>query len=249
MTAPFIPPASVRRLGVPQLRPLARYQWEASRLSLTALTGQPWALVRASTATLTDSAGATVTVGHTMPRFESRTYNGAPAIGLRVSTEDLTTTWDVLPSTSTVLIEGIDLGAAGTANAGLLYVGRDDQTGARLAITGGSNTYTATFTNAGGLTSVATFGATVSNGDAFQLVVQIDDDGTNQRVRIGGSDAGIAVAFSAYGTARARSAAWGTGARLRLNRLGSVGTQGNAWIRRVAEYPGLLTLSEALNRL
>ena len=249
MTSPLIPPAAVRRLGVPQLRPLARYQWEASRLSLTALTGQPWTLVRASTATLTDSAGTTVTVGHTMPRYEARSYSGVPAIGLRVSTEDLTTTWDVLPSSSTWLVELIDLGTAGTPNAGLLYVGRDDQTGARLAITGGSNTYTATFTNPGGLTSVATFGATVSNGDAVQLVVQLDDDGTNQRVRIGGSDAGLAVAFSAWGTARARAAAWGTGARVRLNRLGSAGTQGSAWVRRVAEYPGLLTLADALARL
>lgn len=244
-----IPPAAVRRTGVPQVRPLARYQWEAARLSLVALTGHVWTLTRASTATMTDSAGASVTVAHSMTRYEPRAWFGSSVVGVRVSTEDLTTPWDVLPSTSTYLIEGIDLGGAGTANAGLLYVGRDDQTGARLAITGGSNTYTATFTNGGGLTSVATFGATVSNGDAFQLVVQLEDDGTTQRVRIGGRDAGIAVAFSAHGTARARSAAWGTGARLRLNRLGSAGTQGNAWIRRVSEYPGLLTLDECLERL
>ncbi|WP_196299833.1 hypothetical protein, partial [Streptococcus pneumoniae] len=84
----------------------------ASRLSLTALTGQPWTLTRASTATFTDSAGVTVTAAHTMPRYESRSYSGAPSIGLRVSTEDLTTPWDALPSTSTYLIEGIDLGTA-----------------------------------------------------------------------------------------------------------------------------------------
>lgn len=243
MTIPLIAPPAARTGATPLLRTAQRLRVEFAR-GLAALTGQTPAFARASTATFTDSAGATVTAPHSRPRRESRMWFDTPELGLRVSSEDLTYTWDVLPESGTFLLELIDLGTAGTSGAGLLYVGNDGQTGARLAITGGSNTYTVTWTNAGGLTSEATFGATVSSGHAMQLLVQVDDDGTNQRVRVSGTHNGLSIGFSAWGTARARSAAWGTGTRLRLNRVGSAGTQGSAWLRTVAYAPGLLTLDD-----
>lgn len=248
MTIPLIAPPASRTNASPTLRSTQRFRAEYAR-GLTAITGHAPTFTRASTATFTDSAGVTVTAPHSRPRREARTWNGAAELGLRVSTDDLTYAWDVLPESGTFLLELIDLGTAGTANAGLLYVGNDGATGARLAVTGGSNTYAVTYTNAGGLTSVATFGSTVSSSDVVQVVVQFEDDGTNQRVRIGGTDNGATVAFSAWGTARARSATWGTGTRLRLNRIGSAGTQGSAWLRTVAYAPGLLTLADLAGML
>jgi len=248
MTLPFIPPVLQRESAPPRLKASARFRVQARR-GLDALTGQAATLVRASTATITDSAGATVTIGHSMPRLESRTWLGAPAIGVRLGTDDLTYPLDWLPETGTLFVEGINLGTAQTNGRGLVYLGRDDATGARLVVRGTGTTLAVDFINAGGLTSTATLGSAVANGAAFHLVVQLDDDGTNQRVRIGGAVNGTPVALSAYGTARARAAAWGTEARCRVNRVGSAGSQGDVWLRQLAWHAGLLTVDEMGARL
>lgn len=247
MTAPYIPPPLVRRLGVPTLRSLAWHQWQAHRLSLAAITGQAATLTRASTATLTDSAGSTITVGHTMPRWESRTWSSAPAIGLRMATDDLTWPADWTLASCTLFLEAINLGTAQTSGQGLVYVGLDAGTGNRLVVRGTGTTFAVDLV-IGANTSTATFGSTVANGDSVQLVVQCEDTGGNQRVRIGGSDNGVTVAFSAWGTAIARGAL-PAGARTRLNRVGSAGAQGAAWFRRVAVIPGLLDLTQCTETL
>lgn len=239
-----LPPPATRRLGVPTLRPLALHQWQATRLSLAALTGQAGTLTRSGTATFTDSAGATVTAVHSMPRWESRTWLGAPAIGLRVGTEDLSWPLDWTLGTSTWLVEAITLGTAGTSGAGLLYAGLDAGTGNRLVVRG-TGTTVAVDLVIGANTSTATFGSALGNPEAAQVLVQVEDSGTTQRVRISGTDNGTPVSWSAWGTAIARGTL-PSGARLRVNRVGSGGTQGSAWLRRVAVYRGLLTLDEAL---
>lgn len=243
MTLPTIPPAAARALGAPTLRSTQRFRLELRR-GLTPLTGQTTTFTRASTATMTDSAGASVTVGHSRPRLEARTWSGQSELGLRMTTDDLTATWNVACETSTWLIEAINLGTATTNTAGLLAVGRDDLTGARLMVRGTGSTLEATWTTSAGVTSVATFGASLANGDAVQLLVQLEDDGTNQRVRIGGTKNGATVTTSAWGTARARSADYGSGSVVRLNRVGSSGTQGNVWLRALAYAPGLLTVAD-----
>lgn len=247
MTVPMIPPAAVRRTGVPQLRPLAFDQWQANRLSLNALTGQVGMFTRASTATMTDSAGATVTVGHSMPRYEPRAWNGASVVGLRMTTEDLWYPIDWSLGTLTILLEVINLGTAQTAGQGLFYLGLDAGTGNRLVVRGTGTTFAADLI-IGANTSTATFPSAVANGDAVQLVIDVDDNGTTQRVRMGGTDNFVDVGSSAWGTAIARGAL-PSGARLRLNRVGSAGAQGSAWFRRRAVYPGALTLTQALERL
>jgi hypothetical protein len=242
----ILPPPAVRRLGVPTVRPLALHRWQARRLALRALTGQPGTLTRAGSATFLDSAGATVTAPHSMPRYESRTWLGAPAVGLRLSTDDLTWPIEWLLGPRTLYVEAINLGTAQTNDFGLVYAGRDDATGARWLVRGTGSTLAVDFFNAGGLLSTATLGTAVANGAGVQLVVQLDDDGTNMRTRIGGAVNATPVAFSAYGTARARAAALGTGALLRANRVGAAGAQGSCWLADVAVYPGLLTLEECL---
>lgn len=247
MSSAILPPSAVRRLGVPTLRPTAVHQWQASRLSLTALTGQAATLTRSGTGTFTDSGGTTVTAVHSMPRWESRIWFGAPAIGLRLGTDDLSWPLDWPLGTLTLLIEGINLGTAQTSGHGLLYAGLDAGTGNRLVVRGTGTTIAVDLV-VGANTSTATFGSAVANPDPVQLVVQVEDTGTTQRVRIGGTDAGTPVAFSAWGTAIARGTL-PSGSRLRLNRVGSAGAQGNAWVRRCAVYAGLLTLDESVDRL
>lgn len=247
MSVPLLPPPASARLGVPRLRPLALDQWQAHRLSLTAVTGQAGTLTRAGTATFVDSSGATITAVHSMPRWESRTWNGAPAVGLRMTTDDLSwpLTWSL--QTMTILVEGVNLGTAQTSGHGLLYVGLDAGTGNRLVLRGTGTTIAADLI-IGANTSTATFPSAIANGDAFQLLLEVEDNGTTQRIRLGGTDNGVAVGFSAFGTAIARGA-FPAGATVRLNRVGSAGAQGSAWFRRRAMYPGLLSLSDAVNRL
>jgi hypothetical protein len=240
----ILPPPAVRRLGVPTVRPLALHRWQARRLSLSALTGQAGTLTRSAAATFVDSAGATVTAPNGAPRWESRALFGEPAVGLRLSTDDLTWPLEWTLGPRTLYLEAINLGTAQTNNQGLLYAGRNDQTGARWLVRGTGTTFAASFFNASNQESTATLGAAVANGATVQLVVHLDDDGANQRTRIGGAVNGATVDWSAYGTARARAATLGTGALLRANRLGSAGLQGSCWLSDVAVYPGLLSLAE-----
>jgi hypothetical protein len=154
-----------------------------------------------------------------------------------MATDDLTYPLDGLPGTGTWLIEGVNLGTAQTSGAGLLYLGLDAGTGTRLVVRG-TGTTVAVDLIVGANTSTATHPAACASGVAFQVVVQIEDTGTTQRVRIGGR-IGSTEAFSAWGTAIARAAAWPSGSRVRLNRVGSAGTQGSVWLRTVGYMPGL----------
>lgn len=243
MTLPFFPPAATAETGGPRLRPVARMRVDYAR-GLDALTGQAGTLVRPTAATLLDSAGATVTVPHSRPRREARTFLGAQAVGLRVTTDDVTYPCTLVPETATLSVEGVNLGTAQTNGAGLLYIGRDDATGARVVLRGTGTTLAAEFVNDTGLVSTATLGLAVPNGAAFQLVAQLEDAGGNMRVRVGGAVNGTAVAFSSWGTARPRAVAFGAGARVRVNRTGSTGTQGNAWLAGFAWTAGALTLAD-----
>lgn len=247
MTTPMLPPPASRRLGVPRIKSLAWHQWQASRLSLSALSGQTGTFTRASTATFTDSAGVTVTAGHSMPRWESRTWQAAPAIGLRMATDDLAWPAPWVLGTCTVLVEAIALGTAQTSGQGLLYAGLDAGTGNRLVIRGTGTTLAVDLV-IGANTSTATFPAAVANGASVQVAVEVDDNGTTQRVRIGGTVNGSSAGYSAFGTAIARGTL-PAGANLRLNRVGNAGLQGAAWFRRVSVVPGLLSVDDALSRL
>lgn len=243
MTLPFSPPPAVANIGGPTLRPVSRFRVDYAR-GLDAITGQAATLTRPSAATMLDSAGVTVTVPHSRPRREARTFLGTAEIGLRVAADDITYACTLVPESGTWLVEGVNLGTAQTNNAGLLYVGRDDGTGARLVVRGTGTTFAVDWFNAAEAVSTATLGAAVASGAAFQLVVQLEDTGGNQRVRIGGAVNGGAVAFSAFGTARARAASYGAGARIRANRVGSAGLQGNAWLRDIAYDAGAKVLAD-----
>lgn len=242
---------SVRRAAGPVIRSVSRFRWQARRGELEAVTAQVGTLVRAATGTAVDSAGVTYTAGHSMPRWESRTWaNDRAALGLRLAADDLTWPVNWLPERASVLLELAEAGTRTTAGAGLLYLGRDDQTGARLILDSDGTNYRATIHNGTSSASATLATATPTTGQLARLVLQLDDDGTNQRVRLALTPVATGVTSeTAWSSTVTRAAAWGSGALLRLNRVGSAGTQGSTWVRQVAWMPGLLTASDLLARL
>lgn len=149
-----------------------------------------------------------------------------------------------------MLIEMAEAGTRTTAGAGLLYLGRDDQTGARLIVDSDGTNYRATVHNGTTSASATLATGTPTSGQTAQLVLQLDDDGTNQRVRLAITPLATGVTTqTAWSSTVTRAAAWGSGAKLRCNRVGSAGTQGSTWVRQVAWAAGLLTAAELTARL
>lgn len=247
MTVPYLSPPSVRRQGPPGLQSTSQFRWQARLRSLNALTGQVGTLVRAATGTAVDANGVTYTAGHSRARWEARDYASTglrDTLGLRLAADDLTWPCDWLPGLATLLVEFSEAGTRTTANAGLVYAGNDAQSGARLILDSNGTNFRATIHNGSTSQSIALATATPTSGQSAQLLVQLDDDGTNQRVRLllGGTT-------TAWSSTVARAAAWGTGAKLRANRVGSAGTQGSTWIRQIAWEAGHLTAAQMLARL
>jgi hypothetical protein len=243
---------AVRRQNAPVLTPVSRFRWQARFGDLDALTGQTGTLLRAATGTALDANGTTYTAGHSMPRWEARDYNATgfrDTLGLRLAADDLTYLCNWTPERATLLIEFSEAGTRTTAGAGLVYLGNDGQTGARLIVDASTSQYRATIHNGTTSQSVSLATSTPTTDQTARLVVQLDDDGTNQRVRLilrigTGSDT-----TTAYSSTVTRAAAWGTDAKVRLNRVGSAGTQGSTWVRQVAWCAGLLTIDEMVARL
>lgn len=240
-------PRAVRRTGVPVLHPQARFRVRFGR-SLTADTGQAATFTRASTSTALDSTGASVTVGYGRPRAEIRAWTDTAVGGLRMTTDDLTYPLDWRPEKGTLYVAGINLGTAQASGGGLVYLGADAGTGNRLVVRGTGSTFAVDLVS-GANTSTATLPVSVANGARFELAVQVDDDGTNQRVRCRALVVGAGSAWSAWGSSIARAATWAAGSVFRLNRVGSAGTQGDVWLREVAWEAGLFDVHEIAGRL
>lgn len=244
-TAPTLARA-VRRQNASVLTAISRFRWQGRLGSLDALTGQAGTLTRAATGTAVDANSATYTAGHSMPRWEWR----HASLGLRLAADDLTWPCNWVPEKATLLIDLSEAGTRTTAGAGLLYLGNDGQTGGRLVVDASANEYRATIHNGTTGQSVSLATSTPTTGTQARLVVQLDDDGTNQRVRLMCAVVGGAgEATTAWSSTVTRTATWGATACLRANRVGSGGTQGSAWIRQIAWCPGLLTIDEMVSRL
>lgn len=252
MSAVALSPRAVRSSGVPRLHSASRWRVMAAR-GLDAVTGQPASFARASVSSALDSRGATVSVGYGLPRREARECPNAagemvPVLGVRYTGDDCTWPLEWMPESGTLYVSGINLGTAQTAGAGLLYVGRDDNTGARLLVHGDGTTFRALW-HTGTDDSEAILPLAVPNAARFALVAQLEDDGTSQRVRVRGMVNGQFSDWSPWGDAVARAAAFGAGAKLRVNRVGSAGTQGDFWLREAAWDAGHYDLHEMEARL
>lgn len=242
-----IPPLA-RRALLPTLRSTARFRVRF-RDGLDALTGQVATHTRASTSTALDARGDTITVGYGRPRREARTWDGETVVGLRLSTDDLTYPCDWAPETGTLAITFVELGTRTTANAGLVYLGNDAVSGARLVVDATGTNYRATIHNGTSGQSATLSTATPATNAPAILLVQLEDTGGTQRVRVGLRLVGGATTWTAWSSTVTRAASWGTGAKIRCNRTGSSGTQGAVWLREIAWEPGLWDHDEMEERL
>lgn len=240
------PARAVRRQNAPVLTAVSRFRWQGRFGALDALTGQAGTLTRAATGTAVDANGTTYTAGHSMPRWESR----ASQLGLRLAADDLTWPCNWVPEQATILIDFSEAGTRTTSGAGLLYIGNDAQSGGRLIVDASSNQYRATIHNGTTSQSVSLATSTPTTGQQARLLVQLDDDGTNQRVRLLLGIVGVSgETITAWSSTVARTATWGATAKVRANRVGSAGTQGSTWVREIAWVPGLLSADEMGARL
>lgn len=241
--APY--PATLSRRAVsPTLVSACLFRWAGRWGSLDAITGQTATLTRASTATAIDSLGVTYTAGHSMPRWEVRSEQ----LGIRLGADDLTWPANWVPQTLTAAVAINEQGTRTTSGAGLLYVGNAGQTGARLVIDASSNQYRATIHNGTTSQSVSAATSTPTTGQMATVAVQLEDTGGNQRVRLLLRVAGVDT-ITAWSSTVTRAATWGASSAVRLNRVGSAGTQGSTWVRDVTVVAGLLSLDDVAERL
>lgn len=250
---PPFPARAVRRTTAPVIATRSRFRWQSRRASLIALTGQVGTLTRAATGTAVDANGASYTAVYGAPRWEMRDYLASGTrreLGLRLAADDLEWTYNGVPETGTLAFAFSENGTGTTLNAGLVYLGNDAQTGARLWVTSDGTRYRATIHNGTTSVSVTLASLSLTTGDAARGVVQLNDDGTNWSIKlivrklVGGTEE--ATAFS---STIARAATWGATTKIRANRVGSAGTQGSTWLREIAWDAGLLTIDEAFARM
>lgn len=253
MTVPWIPPVSARP-AAPALRSTALFRWQAAR-GLTAVTGPEGVLTRAQSAVgLVDGAGQLYTAVHSMPAWEARDWRGTgtrQTVGLRLgSSSSCAWTIDAAPQTSTLLVEFSEAGTRTANGAALVYIGNDAQTGGRLILDSTGTNYRATLHNGSASESVSLATATPTTSQATRLALQLEDDGTYMRVRLWLDVLRTpGETITAWSGALLRPASWGAPARVRLNRAGASGTEGNTWVRQIAWVAGLLSPTEVAEQL
>lgn len=246
----YVGARATRRLTAPVVQTRSLFRWQAAR-GLSALTGPVGTLVRASTASgNVDQTGTSYTAGHSMPRWEMRDHGGTglrDTVGLRLSTDDLTWPVELLPQTLTLLVELSEAGTRTTAGAGLVYLGNDGQTGARLVLDSNGTDYRVTWSNGTTAVSATLATATPSTGQSARLIAQMEDTGTTQRVRLG-LDVLVTPgdSWTAWSSTVSRATTFPASTKLRANRVGSAGTQGATWLRQIAVVPGLQTADDVL---
>jgi hypothetical protein len=249
----YVGARATRRLTAPVLQSRSLFRWQAAR-GLNALTGQTGAFSRLGFSSGNiDSNGTAFRVGASMPRWEMRDYYGTGArdtVGLRLGIDDLS--WDcaLLPQTLTVLVELSEAGTRTTSGGGLVYLGNDGQTGARLTLDSDGTNYRVTWHNGSTSVSATLATATPTTGQSAILVAQLEDTGGTQRVRLGlDVQRTIGETWTAWSGTVARAAAFPASTRVRANRVGSAGTQGDVWLRQIAIVSGRRTAQEIIEQL
>jgi hypothetical protein len=182
-----------------------------------------------------------------MPRWESRTWGASSRLGLRMAADDLSWPVSFTPRTMTVVVEMSEAGTRTTAGAGLFYLGNDAVSGARWQIDSTGTLYRATIHNGTTSVSVTLATAVPTTGQAARLTMQVEDDGTNWRVRlVNDVVASAGEEETGWSSTIARATTFGSTTRARLNRVGSAGTQGSTWVAQCAIVAGLRSADDVM---
>jgi len=246
MTTPRLyPPALSRDPLARKVRSLFALDFREG--SLNALTGQVGTLARASTGTVVDHRGVSVTIPRDLPQWEARDLNGdtvRESLGLRLAGDDLTypLTFGMDAAGMSLLVEGVETGTRTVVGgAGLMYLGNNGQTGARLLIASNATNYLGTWHDGTTAATSTLTGATPATNARFWLRLTVTAAGVATVAR---SLDGVTETVATASGAVALVSAFGAGAVIRFNRLGSAGTLGNTWLRRVRVVPGVRSLAE-----
>lgn len=228
------------------------FLFEARAGQLDALTGDVATFTRAATATCVDSNGVTGTCIDGQERWESLDLVDSDGVtrkrsSLLLSTDDLTWAAAIAaatPAAQTWLIHAVERGTRTTSGAGLWFLGNDGATGARLWITGNATNYVLSHNNGTDATVTSTLatGTPATNAE-FWLRAVLNTNGSVQlSLSLDGSTETTATVSSTPATNL--GASWGAGtAKVRVNRVGSAGTQGSTALLRLQALPGVQTLA------
>ena len=245
---------AVRRVTGPALQSTALFSWQARFASMNAVTGQTGTLSPPNADTSIDTNFQVYNAAYGRPRwFGYGDWNPSPnplVAGLYLRSTGDVATWplEFLPQSLTVLLEGINTNGATPVNGGgIFHLGNDAATGNALSVVGTATTFQAVLTTGAGTVS-STMAEPMGNV-RYRVVVQVEDNGTTQRVRIGASLNETAFVWGTWSSTLTRAADFPSGSKVRLNRVGTSGTLGNNFFRRFSVFPGLLTLDQATARL
>jgi hypothetical protein len=204
------------------------FSWESPDLheaGLVARTGQIGVLARASATTATDRNGNSRAVAYHQPAVEMLDLDEddireTPSL---LTDADLVA-WPVLFGLRDmeIYVRFIEVGTIGTSGAGLIYLGNDAVSGARLFIQSNGTHYVLSHHN-GTSAVTSTAAAAPTAGQLVELVATFNADGSVQLTQaINAGNPASATASAAHTPA----AAWGATTKLRANSTGTGGTTG-----------------------
>lgn len=220
------------------------HHWESDRLSLDTVAGEAATFARAGTKSCVDSQGTSRTVNNHQPAWEavdldSDSVRESP--GLLMGSTD-TIWWPFLrtPGQLSALVEFVERGSLLTANAGVLYIGNDANSGWRLYIDSTGSQYRATLTD-GATTRQSTMSGTApTSGQRVRLRLNLTAAGVvtlHQTIGAGSETNGNTPASLTPG------AAW-SDTRLRLNSRGTGNVGSNLFFRSKVALQSGLTLAQ-----
>ena len=200
------------------------FHWNARHGGLTAATGQVPSHLVVAAGTLIDAAGVSCTTRANQPawRMVDLDADGVREARVLHCVANDTVAWDLplYSATMSGLLEIVHPSSAPAATTGLWYLGRDDQTGARLWIDWTGTVYRISYYN-GTSTVTATMGSAPAASAHTLLRWQLQAGATLKLWQSIGPE-GTEVASGAGGTVTL-AAAFGSPAKSRLNRLGTGG--------------------------
>lgn len=203
------------------VNPRRGFFWVGRDLSVDARTGEHGTLLRTDPGAADDGFGHTIAPPYGMPCFERVDTDGdsvADRLGLRLEADLLSWPFQPAPASMSGVVEFIERGTVGTANAGILYLGNDGVTGGQLFIHSTGTFYEMVHHN-GTTAEPSTLAVAPSTGNLVRLAWSLSATGVVQLAQQVNGGAWTTATASAT---QALPASWGAGsAKLRLNSNGA----------------------------
>lgn len=223
--------------------------WDARFLSLAAASGQAGTATTSASANLIATDGTTLAAVNGMPRWQVLDVEagiaGRETPSLWLGTGD-TVAWDTAPSLTgglTLALRFVQPASFPAAGKGLLYLGNDAVSGARLYIDSTGTQYRVTHHNGTSPVTSTLTGTAPTVGQVVLLVATLDTSGRVQITQT--RDANTPQVATQSGTLSL--AALGASPRLRANGIGTANTTAFGLVRAWLS-PGTTWTSQTLER-